>query len=80
MEKIGRFEVGEALFIKDIGLNHGALAALQDAGFAARFQVFPQIAVYPAVLIPAEGVSLEQLYAALDAALRGQPLPERTTS
>lgn len=75
MEKIGRFEVDEVLFINDIGLNHGALAELQDAGFAAHFRVFPQIAKYPAVVIPAEGVSLKQLYAALKAALSGRPLP-----
>lgn len=75
MENIGGFEADEAIFVKDIGFHHNTIADLQAAGFVGAFHVFPRATTRPAVLIPAEGVSLELLRVALNAALRRTELP-----
>lgn len=76
MRKIGNFRVHDTLYVEEIGFHHNTLHDLRVAGFIKRFDInLKEGSSRSATLVPAEGVSLDLLFEALDAALLSKELP-----
>lgn len=73
--QIGPYEVNELLSIPDVGFNHEPLRLLKEHGFVREVRQTTVSFKQTALLIPAEGVSLDVIQQALQALVDGEELP-----